>query len=363
MKILIHGLSETHGGVESFIMNYINHFSDQIEIHVVGNEKMVFQEEISKNGGTVHTITSRRDDYFQNKKEIDKLFSENDFDVVWSNLCTLSDITILKYAKKHKVKTRIIHSHNSQNMGGFLSKTFHKINLRKINKIATHYWACSPEAGAWMFDGIINVSDIKVINNAIDLNKYRYNPNIRTAVRNEHKWHDKFVIGHVGRFHKQKNHKFLIDIFECISKEINNAILILVGSGDLKLEVEKYALEVGVLDNIVFLGQRNDVNLLMQGFDRFLLPSIYEGLPFVLIESQASSLPSIASKNVISSKSQVSEYLKFVSLDSGIESWKNAVIDFDIKRDDNTVRIVKSGFEINNEARKIEEFFLRESLR
>lgn len=358
MKILIYGMSEQRGGVETFIYNFYSNFSDDVQCDFVTDFASIpFEDEFVSKGSRIFKLPSRRKNLIAYNKYLDRLFTENKYDIVWANVCTLSSIGVLSYAKKYGVPVRIVHSHNSENMGGKVTALLHGMNLKKIKNVATDFWACSPEAGEWMFGEVIETEKVKVIRNAIDLDKFSYSLDVRQQVRNELNVDNEFVIGHVGRFHPQKNQKFLLDIFKEIVALKDNSRLVMVGSGSLQEEIESYAKELNVYDKVLWLGQRSDVERLLQGFDVFLLPSAYEGLPFVLVESQAAALPSYTTLGKVSKESKISDCLEFVDLNLGAKHWATLIVNnADLPRENNTEALRATGFDIVTESRDIEKF-------
>ena len=357
MKVLIYGMSELHGGVESFIHNYTSNFSDQIQVDYITDYATIpFEEELTQSGSKIFKLPSRRKHYLQYKKALNSVFDNNHYDVVWANVCSLSSIDVLVVAKNHNVKKRIVHSHNSLNMSGFVTSTLHGINKKRISSVATDFWACSTHAGAWMFPD--EISDVKVINNAIDTKIFSIDESKRHEIRNALDIENNFVIGNVGRFHYQKNHEFLIQIFNELLLLKPEAKLVLVGSGDLENDVKNQIQELGIQDKVLMLGQRKDIPTLLQGFDVFLLPSRFEGLPFVLVEAQATGLVSFTSKDVVSDQSKISDLLHFVELSKTPKEWANEIVNNYIPRTDVTHDVIRAGFDITTEALKVEKLFL-----
>lgn len=218
--------------------------------------------------------------------------------------------------------------------------------------------ACSELAGRWLFgDKTFDQGKVYILNNAIDLSKFKYNEEVRKNKRKELEIDDDtFVIGHIGRFVQQKNHTFLIDVFNEVQKKKANAKLILVGQGPLKDEIENKVKNLNLENKVVFLGQREDVDELYQAFDCFVLPSLYEGLGMVLIEAQASGLPCIASTE-IPDIARVTEKLKFVRLDENIDYWKNSILklsDLKNRKEDQLQDIQNRGYNIEKEVEKLE---------
>ena len=356
MKVLIYGMSELHGGVESFIHNYASNFSDDVQVdYVTDYGSIPFEEELMSKGSKIFKLPSRRKHYLQYKKALNSVFDNNHYDVVWANVCSLSSIDVLVVAKKHNVRKRIVHSHNSLNMSGFVTSTLHGFNKKRISSVATDFWACSTHAGEWMFPE--EITDVKVINNAINTKLFSIDEKKRLEIRKALDIENNFVIGNVGRFHYQKNHEFLIRIFKELLVLKPSSKLVLVGSGDLEINVKKQIQELDIEDSVLMLGQRKDIPNLLQGFDVFLLPSRFEGLPFVLVEAQATGLVSFTSKDVVSDQSKISELLHFIDLSKSPKEWAHEIVDNYVPRIDVTQDVVNAGFDISTEALKVEKLF------
>ena len=166
--------------------------------------------------------------------------------------------------------------------------------------LTTHPCACSEYAARWMYgDKAVDSGKIKVFPNGVDTEKFSYDQGFRNEIRREFNIENNTVIGHIGRFNTQKNHKFLIDIFSEYHKIDKNAYLLCVGGGELMDEIKEYANKCGVADRVIFAGYRNaDVQKFYSAFDIFVLPSLYEGLPVVAVEACAAGLPVLMSEHV-----------------------------------------------------------------
>ena len=269
------------GGVESVVMNYYRNIDrNKIQFHFLCDEDStdIPYEEIEKLGGKVIVIPPYQK-LFKYQKELYRIFKENNYKIVHSHINALS-VFPLRIAKKAKIPVRIAHSHSTSNKKEW-KKNILKMILRPLSKLyANNYFACTEYAGKWLFGKkVVERKELNVINNAIDLKKFEFNENTREDLRKELGIkEDVLVIGHVGRFMKQKNHEFLIDVFEKAIKQDDNIYLILVGQGPLEDKIKEMAKEKGIEYKILFLGQRNDVNKLYQAMDIFVLPSLYEGL-------------------------------------------------------------------------------------
>lgn len=318
-----------NGGVEAVIMNYYKYIDKskvQFDFLVESESKIINKEEIEKMGGRIIIIPSYKN-VFKYMKELKKIFKENKYDIVHSNMNTLS-IFSLRAAKKAGVKVRIAHSHSTSNKKEWKRNILKNI-LRPFSKVyATHYFACGELAGRYLFGNrTFNKGKVTIVNNAIETERFKFNEEVRKEVRKELNVEDKFVIGHIGRFMTQKNHTFLIDIFNDVSKEREDAVLLLVGEGPLKEEIEQKVKELDLEQKVIFLGVRQDCDKLYQAMDVFVLPSLYEGLPVVGVEAQCSGVKCLFSDKVTKEVSY-SSTTDFIKLD--IEKWKNKILNLDM---------------------------------
>ncbi len=350
------------GGVEAVVMNYYRHIDrSKIQFDFLCDEDStnIPYEEIEKLGGRVILIPPYQK-VFKYQKELIRIFKENNYKIVHSHINTLS-VFPLRAAKKAGVKVRIAHSHSTTNKKEW-KKNLLKQVLRPFSKVyATDYMCCSELAGRWLFgDKAYDSGKVYLLNNAIDLDKFKYNEFLREEKRKELGISDDtLVIGHIGRFVAQKNHDYLIDIFNEVLKKNNNSILLLVGQGPLMEEIKNKVKELKLNDSVRFLGQRNDVNELYQAFDVFCLPSLYEGLPVVGVEAQASGLLCILS-NAMTKETKVLDITKFMSLNNTPRKWADSILD-DVKRYkriDTSKEMTSKNFNIKEEAKKLEKYYL-----
>ena len=235
--------------------------------------------------------------------------------------------------------------------------------LRPFSKVyATDYMCCSELAGRWLFgDKAYDSGKVYLLNNAIDLDKFKYNESLRKKKRKELGIsEDTLVIGHIGRFVAQKNHTFLIDIFNELHKKNPSSLLLLVGQGPLKEEMENKVKEFKLNGSVRFLGQRNDANELYQVFDVFCLPSLYEGLPVVGVEAQASGILCILSDDM-TKETKVLESTKFNSLENNSLNWAELILNSveSYKRSNTSEKMTESKFNIDVEVKNLENYYLK----
>lgn len=348
-----------NGGVESVVMNYYRHIDRtkiQFDFIVDSDSSCPQKKEILSLGGNVYFVNPYQN-IKNNMKDLECIFNENKYEIVHSELTTMS-VFSLKAAKQCGIPIRICHGHNTAGKGE-TKKNILKYLLRPFSKIyATNYFACSKYAGQWLFGRkILKNNNFMVLKNAIDVEKFKFNNNIRNDIRNKYNLNGKFVIGHVGRFCYQKNHNFLIDIFNEIYKLDKSAVLILIGEGEFVNQIKEKVNKLGLDDVVLFCGTCNNINEFYQAMDVFVLPSYYEGLGIVAIESQASGLFTICSdKTPIETK--LCNNIEYMSLDNSALYWANVILDKkNYIRKDESVFVKNNGYDINTEAKKLEDFY------
>ena len=316
-----------NGGVDAVIMNYyrnIDRSKVQFDFVVDSDSKFIPRDEIESLGGRIYIVPP----YQKIGKYISalvKLFKQNKYQIVHSNINTLSVFPLFA-AKKAGVPVRIAHNHSTAAKGE-TKKNILKYILRPFSKVfATHYVACSEYAGEWLFGKkAMESGKVTIFNNAIDLNKFKFDEKVRSEVRKELGIEDKFVIGHVGRLCFQKNQEFLIDIFEEVHRRDPNSVLLLIGDGEDREKIERKIKNLSGGGGVILLGNRTDVDRMYQAMDVFIFPSKYEGLGNVVVEAQVCGVPVIVSDNV-PEVVRISDGVVFLSLSADIKIWAEKAI-------------------------------------
>ena len=351
------------GGVESVVMNYYRHIDKtkiQFDFICDNDSTNIPYEEIEKLGGKVILIPPYQK-VFKYHKTLKKVLKDGNYKIVHSHINTLSMFSLFA-AKCAGVPVRIAHSHSTTNKKE-KKKNLLKQVLRPFSRLfATDYMCCSELAGRWLFGNKeYDKGNVYLLNNAIDLDKFKYDEKVRKEKRKElNISDDTLVIGHVGRFVEQKNHRFLIDIFYEVHKKEKNSILLLAGQGPLMDEIKEKVKKLGLEDNVRFLGQRNDINELYQAMDLFLFPSLYEGLGMVLIEAQYAGLNCYCS-DAVPKEAYISNLLTEINLSESASKWAEKIIERQNKftRKDMTEELKDSGYDIRNETKKLEEEYFK----
>lgn len=350
-----------NGGTEAFAMNYylnIDRSKVQFDFFVESTSGIINRERIESLGGRVIIIPSYNN-VFKYMKTLTKLFKEGNYDVVHSNMNTLSVFT-LRAAKMAGIPVRIAHSHSTANRKEW-KKTFAKNLLRPFSKVyATHYCACSEIAGRWLFGNrTFDRGEVIIINNAIDLDRFKFNVEIRQKLRDRLKVSDELVVGHIGRFCQQKNQLFLLNVFQELLKVKPSSKLLLIGNGEMDDELKFKAYEMNLSGSVIFAGVKRLPEDYYQAMDCFVLPSLYEGLGMVAVEAQVSGLPCIVSNNVPDGVT-VNDNVVHLKLDRDYSKWVDAILSCAGKREKLDVEKFRlNGYDILVEAQKLVNMYKR----
>lgn len=350
-----------HGGIQQMLVEILKNMDKEkveIDLLVFDDGQTYPLEKVVKDLGInlfkINAWIWTPFDYIKQSKALNRFFKEHhDYKVVHMHSSS-KNFMVLKYAKKYGIEIRIAHSHNI----GFQSKNRFKIwigNIFKqpLKKYATHYFACSRLAGKWLFGN----SDVKIIHNAVDYEKFKFNEAKREELRKKLEIDNCLVIGNVGRFTNQKNHAFLVDIFKEIQEQNERAVLMLVGIGEKEQEIRNKVESLGLTQNVKFMGFCNNTNELFWCMDVFLLPSLYEGLPVVGVEAQCTGLPCFMSKDVITDEVKIAENVKFIELGKSAKDWADIILSSDLSRRNTYDELKNAGYFMEQTVKELEEFY------
>lgn len=332
------------GGIEAVVMNYYRHIDRekvQFDFYFAEDSSFPQREELEQLGAGIYPVPAYSKP-FRYHKALYKAFQDKQYRIVHAHLSTMSVFPLFA-AWRAGVPVRICHNHSTAHWGEGL-KTLLKYILRLFNKLfATEYFACGETAGRWMYgDRCFKRGKVTVMPNAIDTEKFAYDPEARMRLREELGIpQDAFVVGHVGRFTYAKNQGFLLEIFVELLKQKSNSYLLLVGDGELKEKIENKTRDLGIVENTIFTGNRSDTDKLYSAMDVFCLSSCYEGMPVVAWEAQANGLPCVFS-NRVSSEAKVSENCQFLGLERSAKAW--------------TEELLRSGQRAKNQTPDIREY-------
>ncbi len=347
------------GGIEARLLDWYKAIDrDKIQFDVLKitkEEDTELIQEFKELGGNVYTISKFSPRTFiQHIKDIKEFFHEhNDYSIVHSH--ALSPF-VLREARKNRIKIRILHARTTNFNPGVKMLGVRKF-LKKISPhFATHFFACSKEAGLWAFGR--NKDGIKIINNGIQLEKYIFNEVIREKIREEFNINNKFVIGNVGRFSSQKNMEFLIEIFAEVKKRETSALLFLIGDGPEKQKLLNRIKEFHIESDVIFAGQRKNVYDFLQSFDVFVMPSHFEGFGTTALEAQAAGLITFVS-DTLPDSIKITSLIKFLPLKKGAKYWAENILKNrkEYNRENMFYPITKAGFNNNQTSKWLESFY------
>lgn len=315
-------------GVSNVILNYYFYMDhSKIQFDFLINEPVKEKElylKIKNTGSQIFILSPlNMKNLYKYKKDLFLFFkNHSDYKIVHGHMPNLAFL-YLKAAKKYNIPVRIIHCHTTRG-GSTLKKRIRNDICKEFGlKHATHFFACSEEAGRYLVGKNQN-KKIVYLKNAIDTSKFKYSLEQRTRIRRELKLDTNFVLGHIGRFSSEKNHIFLLEIVEKLIREKMNIKLLLVGDGELKDEIIQITKNKGLENYVVFAGQQKDIGSYLSAMDLFVFPSFFEGTPVSVIEAQTNALYCLIS-DTITKEVKITELIEYVTI-SSVEVWTKKII-------------------------------------
>lgn len=350
------------GGAETMIMNLYRHIDrSKVQFDFVENssEPAAFDEEILSLGGRIY-----RCPHYNGKNHFTYVKWWNDFfkahpkeyPIVHGHLGSTAAI-YLSIAKKYGAYA-IAHSHSSGTDHSLRSYLYQMMSYNTRN-VADYFFACSEAAGKDRFGRkVISGDHYAVLNNAIDVNRFSYNPSVRNAVRDELGIRqNQLVVGHIGRYTKEKNHEFILKVFSELKKMGSNARLLMIGDGPLHTQIMQAAEQSGLSSDVIFTGVRSDVERLVQAMDVFILPSLYEGLGIVVIEAQVAGLPCCVS-DVVPPEAVLTDLVERRPLADGADAWAQWILSRGhTQRQNETAKIMQAGYDISTTTAWLQNFY------
>lgn len=362
---VLHSVSNMdRAGIETMLMNYYRHMDrDKIQFDFLCNKRKpgAYDSEIKSMGGRIfHTPGLNPIKYLKYLKYMRNLFKKYpEYKIVEAHNGALG-VYALYAAKINSIPNRIFHAH-----GASITKDW-KLPIKlfcksKLKSNINYKFSCGIAAAECYFGKkTVIQGDYEFIPNAIEVERFLFNKEIRKKLRKQYNLENRHVIGHVGRFMAQKNHNFLLEVFIEYLKIDKKAVLVLLGDGELMNSIKKKVIQKNIEDKVIFIGNVSNVNEWYSTFDLFVLPSIWEGLPVVGIEAQASDLPCIFSTN-ITREIGLSNKVNFISLDSSIQEWIGAFKSgIENKERKNNAELLRNkNYDIKIEAIKLQNRYLK----
>lgn len=352
------------GGIQAFLMNvYRNIDREKIQFDFLIDDlpKGFFEDEILSLGGKIYRVTPRKKSVSQNKKDLNEFFKKHrEYQCVHFHCSNLSYIEPLVAAQKNKIPVRIMHSHSTNLPNSVVHKILHIVHRRKLKFIVTDFLACSDLAGKWLYDGVVETEKITLVRNGIKVDDFLYNEKIRDEYRKKFKIENKVVFGNVGRFCEAKNHIFLLETFNLLKNKIPNAVLFLVGDGELHEQVFSKINELNLQEKVFTLGARSDVPSILQALDYIIMPSKWEGFPVALLEEQAAGLTCYVSDSV-TRQAKINRNVYYLPLQDGFQKWSEKIYATysNQRRITNAKAIKEQGYDISNTVNMLEEIYCR----
>lgn len=364
MVRVLHSVSNMdRAGIETMLMNYYRHIDrEKVQFDFLCNKRKpgAYDAEVLEMGGNIyHTPGLNPAKYPQYLRYMRSLFKEHsEYKIVEAHNGAFG-VYALYAAKVNNIGVRIFHAH-----GASITKDW-KLPLKLVCKALlpsnmTHHYTCGVAAAECYYGRkIVESGNYELIPNAIEVDRFIYNEETRNRIRNEYNLQNKYVVGHVGRFMTQKNHAFVLEVFNELFKKNSNTHLLLLGDGELMNEIRDKVNQLGIENAVTFVGNVGNANEWYQAFDCFILPSIWEGLPVVGVEAQAADLPCIFSTGV-TREIALSEKAKFLSLNDDIDKWVDEILNSmkNINRKNNKELLVKNNYDITTEAIKLQNRYL-----
>ena len=362
---VLHSVSNMdRAGIETMLMNYYRHMDrSKVQFDFLCNKQKpgAYDEEIRALGGRIYRTPGLNPVKYPNYlRYMKRLFRDNPaYQIVEAHNGALG-VYALNAARANGVPVRIFHAH-----GASISKDW-KLPLKLLCKALlpmnmNQRFSCAAAAAKCYFGKKrVEEQDYVFVPNAIEIDRFVFNEQIRNKIREDNGLEDKHIVGHVGRFSPQKNHDFLLEVFVQLKKLDPLAHLVLIGDGEGLESARRSAQQLQILDSISFLGNIENVNEWYQAFDVFVLPSVWEGLPVVGVEAQASDLPCIFS-DTVTREIQLLTKTRFLSLDNGPQHWAKVIQEAFADTQRNNVRhiIAEHGYDIYVEAEKLQERYLK----
>ncbi len=352
------------GGQKSLGLGYLRNLDPEVvKFQLICDEdsNSIPYEEVERLGGKIHVIPPYQK-IGAHMKALEKIFRQEQFDVLFAMNNTMN-VFPLYLAKKCGIKVRISESLSMASKYEW-KKTLTKLVLKQFSHLFCNYYvACGKDCARFQFGNkAVDRGKVEIFKTCIDARANTFDKVLRDKTRRDYEWDNKTVYGFIGRFSPQKNPLFLIDIFHEIKKKKEDAHFVIIGAGSLENLMLQKIEEYGLKDKISWLGRREDIKQFYNAFDAFILPSIYEGLPVVGLESQASGLPVFFS-DAITREASVCELGHFISLKQTAEEWADVII----KETDKSISarkgheedLIKGGYDAVSEAKRLTDYWLK----
>lgn len=356
IRVLHFELDSNPGGIETFLLNLYSNINREIfQFDFITQSNIPAKgHELQELGGNIIKVASYKNPikYYSDVKNV----LSKGYDLVHIHKNSAANIIPFIITGKYFNSRIIAHSHNTRPSIDGIPQYLHRLNQPRLYRLSNEHLACSDIAGKWLY----GKRQFKIVQNGINVLQYKFDKKIRIEYRhNFNIEQNSFVILHVGRFTEQKNHKRLIDIFKHVKSICPNAKLMLIGSGPQKDQIKEKVRTDNLDRDVILLENRNDINKLMMAADCLVMPSLYEGLPFVAIEAQAAGLPIFLSEN-ISKESEITNIVNWFSLNDSNDDIARRITQFPYQYDRElyNTNVINSKYNISNTVNMISDIYI-----
>ena len=371
IKLLFYTELWANAGIESVIMSLFRNFDlSKISVDIMASQNLsdFYDEEIKKLGGKkiitlkgIYNSPAKR--MTANQSAFEKIIKNERYDIVHLHMCNAASMIYGKIAKKAGVKVVVYHSHNTNLSTNHraIKTAVHNLCKLRYEKYADILFSCSDLASQWMFSKkAINNGNVKLIKNAIDLDRFTFDENKRNNYRKKLGVADDFVLGHIGRFAVAKNHPFIISVFYQLHKMNPKSKLLLIGEGEDETEIRNKVHELGLDEVVIFYGTTKEIPQMLWVMDAFILPSFFEGNPVVGIEAQAASTPCFFA-DTITKMCKLTDIVQYLSLDEKPEKSAEEILKVSLRdRHETRTKMIKEGYDIKSVAAFVQQQYEKE---
>jgi len=354
--LMINTVPMRYEGITMVMLNYARNMDrDGLQLDFLANNDVEssIRRELAGMGCGLHVLRNRNRRPLRYVLRLARLIRQNGYEVVHAhgNSCTLA-VEMLA-ARLGGAKVRCAHSHNTKCSSPRLSRRLRPF----FERLCTHGFACGTAAGQWLF----GERPFVVLNNGTDGKRYGFDAAARTAFREALGIGGRTAIGHVANFNPQKNHAFLIDVFEEVHRRDPDPVLVLVGDGSCRGEIGERVRQKGLEDSVIFTGTSREIPQILSAMDFMVLPSLFEGLPNVLIEWQASGLRSLVA-DTVTPECRVTDLVEFLPLKPQV--WVEAILGMRVRAEDREAdseraarQIAAAGYDIRENAARLRRLY------
>lgn len=351
------------GGAETNMMNYYRNMDRskvQFDFLVHREEPGAYEKEIEALGGRIYRLPPvhplRLKKY---KKAVRNFFDGHPgYQIIHGQSSELG-VFIYEEAQRRRIPVIIAHAHNAPRFKDYDAKfIFRELWKYRMQKSVNTFFTCGKDAARWLF-GDLRASHAFLMTNAVDTGNFGFNTEVRVQVRKNLGDEGAKNLIHIGRFNRQKNHKFLLRIFAAVIEKDPSFHLFLVGDGEMKEEIEEEIKRLNMQSAVSMMGIRSDVHELLQAMDIFLFPSLFEGLPVSLVEAQASGIHCVISDGIPEEAVLVPENVTVIPLRKTAGEWADEIVALDLSNRKDVSEIIRAqGYDIKDNAYKLENKYL-----